>query len=187
MGKSTTAQILARSHDYVYYEADCFGSLKNPYIPLDVENPSMAQIHQKNLAGPGLEERKALIQKTQEMWMQLMNGEEYDQELLLEFHHHMALDIAREKARIGGDWAVACVLLTKAGRAELRKILGPDLVIICLTMSDSERRERVLGRHQGDVSSADMMDVSRKSLLWPPQTSHQTSHFVAFRQSDGTC
>ena len=119
--------------------------------------------------------------------MQLINGEEYDQELLLEFHHHMALDIAREKARIGGDWAVACVLLTKAGRAELRKILGPDLVIICLTMSDSERRERVLGRHQGDVSSADMMDVSRKSLLWPPQTSHQTSHFVAFRQSDGTC
>ena len=54
MGKSTTAQILARSYDYVYYEADCFGSMKNPYIPLDVENPSMAQIHQKNLAGPGM-------------------------------------------------------------------------------------------------------------------------------------
>ena len=28
MGKSTTAQILARNHGFVYYEADCFGSLK---------------------------------------------------------------------------------------------------------------------------------------------------------------
>ena len=46
-------------------------------------------------------------------------------------------------------------------RAHLRKILGPDLLIVCLTMSDSERRERVLARHQGDVSTADMMDVSR--------------------------
>ena len=41
------------------------------------------------------------------------------------------------------------------------EILGPDLLIVCLTMSDSERRERVLARHQGDVSTADMMDVSR--------------------------
>ena len=168
MGKSTTAQILARSYGYVYYEADCFGSMKNPYIPLDVQNPSLAQIHQKNLAGPGMEERKALIAKTQDMWMNLVNGEEYDKELMIEFHHHMALDIAQEKARIGGDWAVACVLLTRAARSHLRKILGPDLVIVCLTMSDSERRERVLGRHDGDVSAADMMDVSRKSIQLRP-------------------
>ena len=30
MGKSTSAQILGREHGYVYYEADCFGGLKNP-------------------------------------------------------------------------------------------------------------------------------------------------------------
>ena len=73
MGKSTTAQLLARSHDYVYYEADCFGSMKNPYISLEVENPSLAQIHQKNLSGPGAEERRALIKKTQDMWANLIN------------------------------------------------------------------------------------------------------------------
>ena len=49
MGKSTTAQILARENGYVYYEADCFGMLKNPYIPLDVENPSMYQLKMKSL------------------------------------------------------------------------------------------------------------------------------------------
>ena len=172
MGKSTTAQLLARSDDYVYYEADCFGSLKNPYIPLDVENPSMAQIHQKNLSGPGMEERKALISKTQEMWNSLINGEDYDKELLLEFYQGMAEDVASEKARIGGDWAVACVLLTRGVRSVLRKVLGPDLIIVSLTMSDSDRRERVLGRHEGDVSAADMMDVSRNCpLLLTPDIS----------------
>merc|ERR1719228_2184879 len=47
LGKSTSAQLLAREHGYVYYEADCFFALKNPYIPPDVENPSMAQVKQK--------------------------------------------------------------------------------------------------------------------------------------------
>ena len=164
MGKSTTAQILARTEDYVYYEADCFGSLKNPYIPLEVENPSIAQIHQKNLSGPGLEERRDLIRRSQDMWSNLINGQDYDKELLIEFHDAMAHDVAREKARIGGDWAVAAVLLTRAVRSHLRNILGPDLVIVCLTMSDSARRERVLERHGGDVNSADLMDVRRKCL-----------------------
>ena len=44
MGKSTSAQILGRDHGYVYYEADCFGGLKNPYVPLNVDNPTMAQV-----------------------------------------------------------------------------------------------------------------------------------------------
>merc|ERR1719219_1703015 len=56
MGKSTSAQILARNHGYVYYEADCFGACRNPYVPLDAENPSMAQMYQKPLRGQGDEE-----------------------------------------------------------------------------------------------------------------------------------
>ena len=51
MGKSTTAQILARESGFVYYEADCFMQLKNPYISLDVENPSIARVSQKPLKG----------------------------------------------------------------------------------------------------------------------------------------
>lgn len=51
MGKSTTAQILAREKGFVYYEADCFGMMKNPYIPLDIDNPSLSTFKQKNLKG----------------------------------------------------------------------------------------------------------------------------------------
>ena len=114
MGKSTSAQLLARKHGYVYYEADCFGHMKNPYIPLDADNPSLAQIHQRTLKGPGMEERRALLRRRREMMSDLMSGKDYDKELLVEFHRHLALDIKREKERIGGDFAVASVLLTKA-------------------------------------------------------------------------
>ena len=50
-GKSTTGQYLARHQkDYVYYEADCFFQSANPFIPLDVAEPSLAQMDQAALA-----------------------------------------------------------------------------------------------------------------------------------------
>ena len=123
MGKSTSAQLLARNHGYVYYEADCFGSLKNPYVPLDAENPSMAQLHQKPLRGQGAEERKAVLKKTQAHWGSMMQGKDYDKEALMQFYSLMAEDIAKEKKRIGGDFAIAHVLLTVDFRALMRLVM----------------------------------------------------------------
>ena len=48
-GKSTTSQLLARKNGYVYYEADATMALINPFIPVDVDNPSLAQMQQKSL------------------------------------------------------------------------------------------------------------------------------------------
>ena len=50
-GKSTTAQLLARQEDYVYYDGDCFmhPCVLNPFVPLDVENPTVAAHCQKPL------------------------------------------------------------------------------------------------------------------------------------------
>ena len=42
-GKSTAAQIIGRNHGYVYYSVDCFNNFVNPFIDLNVENPSLAQ------------------------------------------------------------------------------------------------------------------------------------------------
>ena len=160
MGKSTSAQILGRDHGFVYYEADCFGSLRNPYVPVNVDNPSIAQIHQKTLKGPGAEERKAMIQRVMTVWGDLMAGRDYDKELMMEYFTHLALDIKREKKRIGGNFAIATVVFDRQGRDHLRKFLGSDLIFVNLTMSMEERRARVLQRHSGDEASADLMDVS---------------------------
>ena len=48
-GKSTTAQLLARNHGYVYYEADCLSIFVNPFVDIMDPNPSMAQMTQKPL------------------------------------------------------------------------------------------------------------------------------------------
>ena len=66
-GKSTTAQFLGKHHDFVFYEGDCFGTLKNPFIPLDNDNPSMYQHIQKTLVGEGAEERSWLMWSFWEM------------------------------------------------------------------------------------------------------------------------
>ena len=55
--------MLARKLDYVYFEADCFMQCKNPYIPLDLDNPSMGSLNQKTLRGPGSEERASVKEK----------------------------------------------------------------------------------------------------------------------------
>ena len=152
--------MLGRDHGYVYYEADCFSGLKNPYISLQLDNPTLAQMSQKILKGPGAEERKAMIQRTN-LWLNVMGGKEFSMELMLEFYEHLALDIKREKERIGGDFAIATFILKREARDLLRKILGPDLIIVNLDMSQEERRERVLTRHPGDNDTADRMDVSQ--------------------------
>ena len=48
-GKSTSAQLLSKNTGFVYFEADCTMKHANPYIPADVENPTMAQMYQKHL------------------------------------------------------------------------------------------------------------------------------------------
>ena len=164
MGKSTSAQLLARSQGYVYYEADCFGALKNPYVPLDVDNPSLAQVTQKPLKGSGMEERKKVTQDCHTIWRDLMAGKDYDKEMFRKFYQMLAGNIKEEKKRIGGDWAIAHVLLTRELRDNMREWLGQDLIIVILTMSSEDRRERVLLRHEGSTEAADMMDAFEKLM-----------------------
>ena len=48
-GKSTTCQLLARTQDYIYYEADCTGNLINPFTDVNIDNPSIASFASKPL------------------------------------------------------------------------------------------------------------------------------------------
>jgi len=169
MGKSTSAQILARDHGYVYYEADAFGGMLNPFNPLDSDNPSMSTAKQKTLKGPGAKERAELVRKVQDVWGPLMAGLEYDKELLLEYYVALCEDINKQKERIGGDWAVAHVVLSKEVRDTLRRILGPDLVIIILTMSKEAKNARLKHRHDGNLQFVEMMEVFENLMDAPDQ------------------
>lgn len=168
LGKSTSAQILGREHGYVYYEADCFLHLKNPYISLADPEPSMAQTKQKILNGEGKKERCRVVNNFVEQFWKLMKGGEDNEELRSserEYMKAMCSDIRSEKDRVGGDWAVASVVRTREERDIMRKFLGPELTIVCLQMSNQERRKRIQGRHSGDSESqvTELVDVVDKT------------------------
>jgi len=157
MGKSTSAQLLCRNAGYVYYEADCFSNCKNPYIPPDVPDPSMAQTYQKALKGEGLEERKELLKRIMPMFEEMMFGKDYDKELAKEFYGAVCEDIKRERKRIGGDWAIAAVTLSRDLRDIIRSKLGPELVFVILSMDLEDVKKRCMKRHSGDESTVEFL------------------------------
>ena len=118
-GKSTCAQLLARDHGYVYYEGDCFQSCRNPYIPVQVQDPSMAQMQQRPLRGQGLEGRREVIARVMKEYVEASKGD-YEEDPFKEYFHLLCRDIRREKERIGGDWAVAHLVLTRDMRDMIR-------------------------------------------------------------------
>ena len=120
LGKSTSAQLLARNQGYVYYEVDCFGNMKNPYIPKDEENPSIAQFRQKALKGEGLEKRKEVRKRSINAFREVLSGKKFNVEDFKEYYSCMCDDIISERKRIGGDWAVAGVAFTRGMRDHIR-------------------------------------------------------------------
>ena len=41
-GKSTTCQLMAKDHGYIYYEGDSIMQLLNPFVDVNVDNPTVA-------------------------------------------------------------------------------------------------------------------------------------------------
>ena len=48
-GKSTTGQLMSKKAGFVYLEADCTMNNLNPFVPPDVDNPTLAAFKQKAL------------------------------------------------------------------------------------------------------------------------------------------
>jgi len=162
LGKSTAAQLLCKDHGYVYYEGDCFTSCRNPYIPGEVPDPSMAQVNQRPLKGEGLAERSKICKKANDMVMGVYKGEEFNSKIMKEYYNAMCADILSERKRIGGDWAIAAVTLTREMRDHIRSRLGPDLVFVVLSMDAEENRKRVKARHHGEEQVVEMIEHVNK-------------------------
>ena len=54
------------------------------------------------------------------MFMATFKGEEFNSDILREFYTAMCDDILRERKRIGGDWAIAAVTMTREMRDHIR-------------------------------------------------------------------
>merc|ERR1711936_193758 len=149
LGKSTSAHLLNKIGGYVYYETDCFGACRNPYISDDATNPSKAVALQKPLQGGNIEKRKEVVREAKKRFSKLLADETFEFKLELgeEMYGMMCEDIKKERKRIGGDWAVAGVTFNKEVRDFIRDRLGADLVFVYLTMEVETVKERLKIRH----------------------------------------
>ena len=141
-GKSVSAQMLGKNAGYVYYEGDAYGSGRNPYVPLDAEDPSMATFTQKPLKGEGLEERSEIGMKSGEIFAKKDENEEEWTTIMTKFYEMMCDDIDRERKRVGGDWVIATVACTQTMRAVIRYPYTEMIIISQMRASQVQVRIR---------------------------------------------
>ena len=117
--------------------------------------------------------------------MKHMKGEDvdfHDDENSVKLHKLFELmceDIKKERKRVGGDWAIASAMLFDRKMRQIirqkfetyfiivynyifRTFLGPDLIIIVLTMTEENTKKRIEKRHRGSQQAVDR-NISRSS------------------------
>ena len=147
-GKSTTALKLAQKEGFVYYEGDAFPRMKNPYVPISVDEPSIATANQPSVKGLSKEVISTFSALGKFYLEDLPKGDISDQELAFPYFIALSQDIASEKAKIGGNWAVAFAAPTRKIRDVIKKECQATFVV--LTVSQETQEQRVKGRHSED-------------------------------------
>jgi len=165
LGKSTTGMMLGRKAGYVYYEADAFGSLSNPYVSTDSEEPTLAMISQNFLTGVPQEIIDGISESTKS-FVEFMEAREYDKESVAKFYMLLSEDIEREQNKIGGDFAIAQAVPTRFFRDRIRAKMGPKLVFVVLHMSKEDQEARVKARH-GDAGHVVEMLANMHKMYEP--------------------
>merc|ERR1712018_565734 len=156
LGKSTSGLRMCRKAGYVYFEADCFMNHLNPYVPTDVDEPTLAMMSQNFLSGVP-QERIDIVADGYNNFMAMGDGQEYNYEKLSKFYSAMAENVAAEQKRIGGDFVVAQAVPTRALRDHIRTKLGSNLIFVVLHMSREDQFNRIKARHGDEKNMLEML------------------------------
>ena len=67
-----------------------------------------------------------MIREVNSEWAPMMQGLDFNMEAVKSFYRELAMDIKTQKQRIGGDWAVAHVLINREIRDMMRSVFGNE-------------------------------------------------------------
>ena len=183
LGKSTSGLLLGRKAGYVYYEADAFINHLNPFIPIDVDEPTLATFKQRCLKGVP-QHRIDAVANAFLHFLAMIGGKEYDDEVLKTFYSLMAADIDVNQKRIGGNWAVAQAVPTRAFRDHIRSQLGPNLIFVVLHMDKEDQIERLRARHGDDETFVELLSTTYN--LYEPATDDEPNSIHVLLTNDMT-
>lgn len=183
LGKSTSGLVLSKIAGYVYYEADAFGAHVNPYIPPDVDEPSLATAKQTPLKGVP-QDRIEAVQGGVKDFIAMVDGKDFEIKNVEGFYTALCKDIVTERKRMGGDWVVAQAVPTKALRDHIKKQLGPNLIFVVLNMTKEDQMKRIMARH-GDGEAGGITDWLIKLYdLYEPATEDEENAIDVVVTSD---
>ena len=94
------------------------------------------------------------------------DGFEKHAESLKEFFAMVAKDVAKQKARIGGNFAVAHAVPFRGIRDEIRMII-PDCIFIVLTVNIDCQTKRLIKRHGENAKMIEFLMKIHKSYKSP--------------------
>merc|ERR1719491_2923384 len=174
-GKSTTAQLLGRHDDYVYYEADCTASFLNPFVPTDVENPTIAAFSQKPVKGLTREFIDEINEAKREFGKR--KPEEINFSDFKSFFGLIAKDVSVQKKRIGGNFAVAHAVNNQELREYIRQIV-PDVIFITLMLTKETQRKRIQARHGEQAEDAIKILTGIFDIYEPPGENETNTYNV---------
>ena len=81
------------------------------------------------------------VQKGEKMTADEMN------EKMAPMFHEMALDICKQRKRLGGEWAIAQGVFSRGQRDQIRKIIGPDLIFMVMNLTKECHNKRLANRY----------------------------------------
>ena len=140
LGKSTTGQMLSRKHGFVFYEGDCFWGLRNPYIPPNVPEASLAQLKQRKLVGEGVEARQEMVSKVNKEFLNLFGGKDYDEEVIHEGYKMMCANI-RLGINITAKSAIYVYAFCECAIVQVREVQDGGR-LGCVLCSDEQKDQR---------------------------------------------
>ncbi len=109
---------------------------------------------------------------------ELQQGKPGDFEKARNFYSNMARVVARERKRIGGNWAVAQAVPSRKCRDVIRSVLGQEVTFVLLILSSETQSERVKGRHGDSEAGQAIADMCIKvGKLYEPKAEDEENTF----------
>lgn len=148
---------MGKDAGYAYYEADCTMGFLNPFVPTDVDNPTLAAFRQKPLTGFSSEIVDAFLKAKPLMdAMAANNLESVNFDDLIPLWKVMAEDVGFQHKRIGGNFSIAQAVANRKGRDAIREII-PEVIFVVLKMTKGALRKRLMKRHGDGFESMEQM------------------------------
>ena len=106
------------------------------------------------------------------------------QEEMLPMFHEMALHIDQQRKRLGGNWAIAQAVFSRAQRDQIRKDLGPNLIFMVLNLTRECQHKRVVKRHGEDEHGAQFVEMMEKyyDLYEPAGEDEQNAYNISITE-----